>query len=300
MGLFDFFKKTDKKVAKDSAIDSSSLLKGDAAKADAKADVETKLSFHPEWNVPQEQQYIFSFLANDLQPLKPNQLSLSAINIDVDEQTGAWNVKAFFRSSLNQPIQLENIDLFIMDADNKRIASKTFNFAELGVIPAESARPWVFVFEKETLQVEEVPADGWQLAFNLVSLRGHQLDLDASWKKQLPEAQQKQLAEIVKTLPALGKTEVNFTGFQAQMRPDQSLAVSVFIRNGNDMPINLEQVPLEVITIDHEIIAKGSFKMDPILTVDANSTKPWTFVFPADLVEKKDATFERWIVRVSQ
>ena len=299
MGLFDFFKKTDKSVAKENAIDSSQLVQGMEASSST-TEVETKLSFHPDWDVPQEQQYIFNFLANDLAPLKPNQLSLSAINIDVDEATGAWNVKAFFRSSLSQAIQLENIDLFIMDKDNNKIASKTFNFAELGTIPAESARPWVFVFDQSVLNGAALPEEGWQLAFNLVSLRGHQLDLDASWKKQLPEAQQKQLAEIVKTLPALGKTEVNFTGFQALMRDDQSVAVSVFIRNGNDMPINLEQIPLEVMTIDQEIIAKGSFKMDPVLTVDANSTKPWTFIFPAELVVKKDATFDRWIVRVAQ
>ena len=98
MGLFDLFKKGDK-VGQDSAVDSSSVVKssGNANKKGANRDVATKLSFHPDWNVPQEQKYVFNFLANDLAPLKPNQLSLSAINIE-PAANGSWNVKAFFRS----------------------------------------------------------------------------------------------------------------------------------------------------------------------------------------------------------
>lgn len=83
MGLFSFFKKSDT-VGKDSAIDSKELT-GKKAGLSTKSEVKTKLSFHPEWNVPQEQQYVFNFLANDLQPLKPNQLSLAAINIEEDQ-----------------------------------------------------------------------------------------------------------------------------------------------------------------------------------------------------------------------
>ena len=112
MGLFDFFKKDDK-VGKDSAIDSKGLVKTSLSTKAGK-DVVTKLSFHPEWQVPQEQQYVFNFLANDLQPLKPNQLSLSAINIETDPRNGAWNVKAFFRSSLSQPIELGEIETKVM------------------------------------------------------------------------------------------------------------------------------------------------------------------------------------------
>src|SRR5690606_33170426 len=106
MGLFDLFKKGDK-VGKDSAIDSKTIVetKGKTSKNDVNRDVVTKLSYHPDWNVPQEQQYVFNFLANDLAPLKPNQLSLSAINIDPNPINGSWNVKAFFRSSLSEAIE---------------------------------------------------------------------------------------------------------------------------------------------------------------------------------------------------
>lgn len=298
MSLFSFFKKSDK-VGRDSAIDSKEIVKG-KTELSTKTDVKTKLSFHPEWQVPQEQQYVFNFLANDLQPLKPNQLSLAAINIESNEKSGVWNVKAFFRSSLSQPIELGEIELILMDKDNNRLGAKLFNFKDLGIIPPNSARPWVFEFGKADLDTEEVPEEGWTIAFNLISLRGHQLDLDETWQKQLPKEQQEQLTEIVKTLPKLGKSEVNFTGLQIRENEDKSLHVSIFIRNGNDKAINLEQLPLEIIDANGKQIAKGSFALDPILTVQGNSTKPWTFIFPAELVDVEGSDLSRWTARIPQ
>lgn len=301
MGLFDLFKKGDK-VGKDSAVDSSSVVKtsDENSKKDADRDVITKLSFHPEWDVPQEQKYVFNFLANDLAPLKPNQLSLAAINIEPSLANGSWNVKAFFRSSLSEAIELGEIELLILDKDDNRIASHYFDFKELGVIPAESARPWIFTFPASSITADEVPEEGWKISFNLLSLRGHQLDLDETWKKQLPEDQQEKLAEIVKSLPKLGKTEVNFTGLQAKMNNDGSLHASIFIRNGHDKAINLEQLPLEIMDARNVVVAKGSFKLAPVLTVQPNTTKPWTFIFPKELVTVKGIDLSRWTARVPQ
>lgn len=300
MGLFSFFKKSDK-VGQENTIDSKDLLGNATSNSqNDNSEVVTKLSFHPDWNVPQEQKYIFNFLANELEPLKPNQLSLSSISIEEDARLGKWLVRAFFRSSLAEAIELGEIELFIMDKNDELVASKKFDFKALGTIPAESARPWVFEFEKSTLKTEEIPEDGWKIAFNLVSLRGHQLELDATWEEQLPTEQKEELAKIVKTLPELGETEVNFTGLQAKFANDGSLNVSIFIRNGHNKAINLEQLPLEIIDARGQQIAKGSFKMDPILTVQPNSTKPWTFIFPPTLVNPKGADLSRWTARVTQ
>lgn len=298
MSLFSFFKKSDK-VVSDSAIDSQQLGQ-DSEQSTNTQEVETKLSFHPDWNVPQEQKYIFNFLANDLTPLKPNQLSLAAISIEEDPNTAAWNVKAFVRSSLPKSIELSEIELLLLDKDDKQLATKAFNFKELGTIPANSARPWVFSFEKNTLLTDEIPEDGWKIAFNLISLREHQLELDETWKTQLPTEQQEALKNIVKGLPKLEKNEVNFTGLQAKLNEDNSLVATIFIRNGNTKAINIEQLPLEIIDANGKLAAKGAFRLDPVLSVQPNSTKPWTFIFPEDLVLKEELDFSRWSARVTQ
>lgn len=298
MGLFDFFKKTDK-VGTDSAIDSSNLIEGIEESSNEKL-VKTKLSLHPKWNVPQEQKYVFSFLSNQLKPLRPNQLSLAAIDIDEDKKTGTWYVRAFFRSSIPNNIELGEIGLLLLDKDNKRLAGKIFDFKELGTLPPESARPWVFAFEKETIEADELPGEGWKIAFNLNTLKEHSLDLDESWKKQLPIEQQELLAKVVSQLPELGNNEVNFTGLQANLKDDNSLSVSIFIRNGNDRAINVEMLPLEIIDANGKRVAKGSFTLNPPLTIKARTTKPWTFIFPPELVDAEGADFSRWKAVVPQ
>lgn len=299
MGIFDFlFKKTDT-VKNENTIDSTELLKGKKS-ASSKKEVKTALSLHPDWEVPQEQQYIFNFLANDLAPLQPNQLSLSTISME--EKDGDWFVRAFFRSSLDHAIELGEIELYILDKDGELLASKRFDFSALGVIPAESARPWVFTFEKGTQKqaLDGVLEEGWRIAFNLVFLRGHQLDLDPSWEKQLTAAQKEHLENIVKGLPELKDAEINFTGLQIQQTDEGALNATVLIRNGHHKAVNLEQLPLEIYDANSNRVAHGSFKMDPPITVEPNTTKPWTFIFPASLVEKEELDLSRWSARVAR
>lgn len=292
MKLFSYFKKTDR-VGKDSVINTVE------SQNNSKTEVQTKLSLHPSWNVSKEEMYIFNFLANELTPLKPNQLSLSAISIEEDQRSQSWYVKAFFRSSLDRPVELGLIDLVILNDQNERIASHTFDFKEVGVIPAKSARPWVFTFPKSSIEKNEIPSNGWQLTFNTVTLRGHKLDLDPTWQSHLPTEQQKQLEEIVETLPKLGKNEVNFTGLQLKVQEDGKLSVSLFIRNGNDQAISIEQLPLQIHDANGKQIAQGFFRLDPALTVAPNATKPWTFVFTKELVQLDQSDLSKWSARVT-
>jgi len=297
MGLFSIFNKT-KKTGADSTVQSTELINGNAADSSEKL-VQTTLSYHPEWTVPKEQQYVFSFLSNELQPLKPNQISLSGIDIDVNERSGEWLVKAFFRSSLAKQIKMGKVELLILSEDGTVLAAKEFNLEELGEIPARSDRPWVFAFEKSTQKVAEKPVDGWKIAFNVQSLVPHQLDLAPTWDEALAQDQKDALSKIVKSLPKLKEREVNFSGFQAKPQEDGSIAISVFIRNGHSQHITLEQLPLELLDASGELVARGSFKLDS-LQVKANTTKPWTFIFPAEMVLIQDADFSKWTVRVPQ
>ena len=297
MGLFSIFNKT-KKTGADSTVQSNELLNGNANDSSENL-VQTSLSYHPEWDVPKEQQYVFSFLSNELQSLKPNQISLSGIDIDVNERSGEWLVKAFFRSSLKKQIKMGKVELLILSEDGNVLAAKEFNLEELGEIPALSDRPWVFAFEKATHKVSEKPVDGWKIAFNVQSLVPHQLDLAPTWDEALAQDQKDALSKIVKSLPKLKEREVNFSGFQAKPQEDGSIAISVFIRNGHSQHITLEQLPLELLDASGELVARGSFKLDS-LQVKANTTKPWTFIFPAEMVLIQDADFSKWTVRVPQ
>ncbi|MBY0222626.1 accessory Sec system S-layer assembly protein [Sporosarcina aquimarina] len=298
MKLFNLFKKTEK-TGLDSTVESNEILEN-AQSSSGNEDIETALSLHPQWNLTQEQEYVFRFLANELEPLKPNQISLSGIDIDLEPANGSWLVKAFFRSSLDQAITVGSIELLLIDEEGNTAASAEFDLNELGEIPARSARPWVFVFEKNDQLADELPTENWKLAFNVHSMMPHQLELAPSWEEQLPAEQKEALAEVVAGLPKLKPREVNIAGFQIQKQEDGNIAASVFVRNGHSKQINIEKLPLELIDATGELVARGTFELNPALSVKANSTTPWTFIYPTELIKKDEPDFSRWTIRVPQ
>ena len=217
----------------------------------------------------------------------------------MNENSGEWLVKAFFRSSLAKPIKMGKVELLILSADGNPLAAKEFNLEELEEIPERSHRPWVFAFGKATQKVTELPEEGWKIAFNVQSLVPHQLDLAPTWEEALSADKKEALTKVVASLPKLKEREVNFSGFQAKPQEDGSLAISLFIRNGHSQHITLEQLPLEVLDASGELVARGSFTLDS-LEVKANTSKPWTFIFPKEMVLKQDIDFSKWTVRVPQ
>ncbi|AYC28927.1 accessory Sec system S-layer assembly protein [Paenisporosarcina cavernae] len=297
MGLFDLFKKT-ARSGSDTTINSEEITSSETDTSSA-GSIETTLSYHPEWDVPQEQQYVFQFLSNELPALKPNQISLSGIDLEKNEASGDWYVSAFVRSSLPKPLTLDQAELLLLDSTGEIIAAKEFDLAEVGELPACSDRPWTFQFEKSLVEEKEVPTENWSLAFNVQSLIPHRLDLDISWNEALSDDQKEALSALVANLPKLGKQEINITGFQLKQQDSGALAVSVFIRNGNKQHITLEQIPLEVLDANQDLVVRGSFTLDK-LEVRANTTKPWTFIFPKEMIQKEAADFSKWTVRVIQ
>ncbi|GEN83045.1 accessory Sec system S-layer assembly protein [Sporosarcina luteola] len=297
MKLFSMFKKTEKTGA-DSTIDSEEILEG-SAQSSGTDEVETTLSLHPQWTLSQEQEYVFRFLANELEPLKPNQISLSGIDIDVEPANGSWLVKSFFRSSLEQSISVGSVELMLLDEEGKTLASQEFDLKELGDIPGKSARPWVFVFTKENIFAEEPPAENWKLAFNVQSMVPHKLELEQAWEDGLSAEQKEALEKVVENMPKLKPREVNFAGFQVKKQEDGSIAASIFIRNGHSKQINIEKLPLELIDASGDTVARGSFDLAP-LSVKANTSKPWTFIYPKEMVQKEEPDFSRWTIRVPQ
>lgn len=298
MNFFSLFKKTDK-TGKESTVDSTELVDNNTTQDTKDELITTSLSFHPDWNIPQEQEYVFRFHASELEPLKPSQISLSGIDIDVEESSGDWLVKAFFRSSVEEDISIDDVEIILVGSDEKVYARKEFDLNELGVIPSNSARPWVFVFEKNTQVEEAPPASDWSLNFNLQSLAAHSLDIDPSWEDLLSDEQIKTLEKVVEDLPELNKNEVNLTGFQTHLNDDGSLNVIVLIRNGYNQTMTLENLPLEIVDATGEVVCKGSFNLPP-LTVKANTTKPWTFIFPKKTILVEELDLSRWTARVPQ
>ncbi|WP_442596791.1 accessory Sec system S-layer assembly protein [Neobacillus sp. D3-1R] len=293
--MLGFFKRKnkDEKIEKhgtDSVVDSQELLGGEAGE-DASTDesVETSLSFLPEMTVSTEERYYFQFLHNELPLLKANQISLAGIEL---KQVGdEWHVVAFVRNTLSKGIRFEQLPLLLIGPNGEKLGRKEFDLSQLGELPPKSSTPWLFVFNQNDLAVEELPEEGWKLAFELKSK--HRLDLAESWEKSLPAEDKDRLAKLVENMEPPKNGEVNFMGIQAQVAENGNLHVTVMVRNGNPKNIKLEQIPLVVEDASGEVVARGGFKLEDF-EVKANTSKPWTFIFPKEMVTKENIDLSKW------
>lgn len=259
-------------------------------------ELKTTLSFPEEWDITDQEKYVYMFKHQQLDPLQPNQISIQGIEkIEFEE---GFLIIAFLRNTLDRPFSLGDINLLVLGEDDQELARKKFETDQIGELPPLSCIPWRFLFGNEDKSVEELPEEGWTIAFDL-STNGHSLELDQTWDEQLSAEKKEQLKQIVAGLPQLNPNEVNFTGLTAALTQDGGLAVSVLIRNGNDSSIQLEQLPLIVEDATKEIVCRGNFTLDNF-SVQANCTKPWTFIFTPNLLEKKNPDLTRWSVHPPQ
>lgn len=293
--MLPFFRKDkDEKpelAGQESTVSSEDLVNETTA-SDEEA-IETELSIHPDWTLAKEDHYAFQFLNMECAPLKTNQLSLSGISL-MPESENLFRVTAFVRNSLDKAITLEDLTLVLLKEDGTLLGRKEFDLRPLGDIPARSSRPWYFHFSDKDLFTTDLPSTGWELAFQLTPpAQKHSLDLAESWETSLPEESKEQLRQMVDNIEPPEPGEVNFLGIQANQAENGDLHVTMLIRNGADKSINLEQLPLHVEDASGDVIAKGGFQLEDF-TIKANTSKPWTFIFPKSMVLAEEIDLSKW------
>jgi accessory Sec system S-layer assembly protein len=295
--MFNFLKKRNKdsisKQGGDTTFHSEELGEGIEDNPESDKLIKTSLSFHPKAKIGNEEKYYFQFLHNELQDLKENQVSLSGIDLkSADNQVF---IAAFVRNSLPKGIKFQDVTLLLLGPDSEKLGRKKFDLSLLGELPPNSSRPWEFVFNQEDLVTTELPQTGWKLAFELSKAKKpHSLELEESWEKSLSEVDKENLQKIVENVQPPKPGEVNFMGIQVKVNNEGQLHTTLLIRNGSDKDITLQQLPLIVEDADGDIIAKGGFQLDH-LVIKANTSKPWTFIFPAELILKEEPDLSKWM-----
>jgi accessory Sec system S-layer assembly protein len=259
-------------------------------------ELKTALSFHPDWDLSPQEKYVYQFYHEQLPPLKHNQISISGMKLI--EYNDGFVVVAFLRSTLPKPVRFEQITLLLLDETGQAIARKQFDMDSFGELPPMTARPWRFLFSSEDKLVDKIPTENWKIAFELKqspnSLQ-HRLDLEESWEQSLSAQQREHLQKLIETLPPLSAGEINFTGIEAKLNQQGDLIVTLLIRNGSDKHIQLEQIPLVVEDASGEVICKGLFRLERF-EVKSNTSKPWTFIFPSNLLLKENIDLSKWKV----
>lgn len=266
------------------------------------ASVVTKLSLHESWEarLSMQEKYALSFMAQELEPLAEGHLSLAGVSL-VPHDDGV-EVTAFVRNSTNRPVRLGEMTLVVLFGDQQLFTRQTFDLAQLGEIPAHSARPWSFVFAREHFLQRNVMLVNWKVAFELAQKKmvlPQQLELEESWIKALSDEQKNSLIELAKKLPALKEGEVNIQSVRIHRDENGAVRAMLLIRNGSGQSLSFEKLPLALYDATGEKVAEGLFELGG-LTVNAGTSKPWLFIFPPESVQKEQPDFSRWKVSVPQ
>ncbi|WP_425622729.1 accessory Sec system S-layer assembly protein [Brevibacillus borstelensis] len=273
-----------------------------AAKKPAGAVGITKLSLHESWEqrLNASEKYALSFTAQELPPLEPGNISLAGISLVPHEQ--GVEVTAFLRNGTDRPVRLQNMTLVILIGEEELFTRQTFDLSEAGEIPAHSARPWSFVFRSEYFLKVDVLLQNWKIAFELAQKKmvlPQQLELEESWIRTLSDEQKEGLIELAKRLPALKEGEVNIQSVQVQRSKEGSLHVILLIRNGSVQSLSFEKLPLALYDASGQKVAIGLFELGG-LTVNANTSKPWMFIFPKESILIEEPDLSRWKVSIPQ
>ncbi|MED2970917.1 accessory Sec system S-layer assembly protein [Bacillus sp. OV194] len=268
----------------------------DASQEPVAEEAETVLHIHPEWDITVQERYVYQFHHAQLPKLKPNQISISKIDVVSDDDS--FMVNAFIRNTLSKSIRFEEVTLLLLDTEGTVFARKTFDLELMGDLPANTCQPWIFLFSEEDLLGNGFPAEEeWRIAFELKKKAPseHQLMLHESWENSLNDMQKTRLYEMVNNLPPLTAGEINFMGIEARIGENSDLSVTLLIRNGSDKDIKVEQLPLCFEDASGELTAKGAFQLTDF-EVKANTSKPWTFIFPEALLLNKTPDLSAWKV----
>jgi len=297
--MFNLFKKKKEESEEQQVRTNDSTVNADefldnVQEESSNEEVDTELSLNPSWKLDEEQIYVYRFMNNEHPPLKPNQISLGGFEMNKLENEVA--VGAFVRSSLNKKIYLNNTIILLIDDEGAKLGRKEFDLSDLGELPGHSSRPHVFIFEEKDLFVplEEVPNEGWKLAFEVKKpTQKHTLDLSENWEKSMASEEVESLQKFTNSLEPPKPGEINFLGLQATQSDKGDLHVNMLIRNGSDKTINLHELPLYVEDASGEIIARGAFDLEDF-EVKANTSKPWTFIFPRAMIDKEEIDLSNW------
>jgi accessory Sec system S-layer assembly protein len=263
--------------------------------------VATALSLHESWEakLSTQEKYALSFMAQELPPLEEGNISLAGISL-VPHDDGV-EVTAFLRNSTDRPVRLGQMTLLILFGDQELFTRQNFDLSEMGEIPAYSARPWTFVFNREHFLQVDVLLINWKIAFELAQKKlvlPQQLELEESWIKALTDEQKNNLIELARKLPPLQQGEVNIQSVSIS-RTDDAIRAMLLFRNGSDQSLSIERLPLALYDATGDKVAEGVFELGG-LTVNAHTSKPWLFIYPQESIVKQDADFSRWRVSVPQ
>ncbi|MFD3155974.1 SLAP domain-containing protein [Haloimpatiens sp. FM7330] len=259
--------------------------------------VDTELSLHPKQEnvVSDFQKEFIEDEIKDLPPIKEGDINVSAAYIyDIGDK---YELSIYIRNGLTKPINLEKVPFDIVNSKDEVLASQIFDLKEMGKIPAHSVRPWKIYFDKENVNVDEIPQDDWKIVFDsrIKAIRYVKVQLE-DLPEDIAEDKREMLQQYVNDLPKLKDGDFSISTFYVKEEEDGSLGVTLIMRNGTNKAVELGKLPVTIYDAEGKLATKGVFEN---INVQINPYKATVreFVFLKEQRLPGDFNFEKWTVK---
>ncbi|MCP3031451.1 accessory Sec system S-layer assembly protein [Halobacillus sp. A1] len=254
-----------------------------------------KLSLHPEWKVSDEDEYVFKFLNTEMKPLKPNQLSIHGYDLSI--QNRKLIVDVFIRSSISRSVRLKMTTILLLNNEHEKVAQKEVDLKNAGTLPSNSSRPWTIEFERKDFFKDVYSLsfeDGWKIVFEQTKPSNkHSLSLDYIWREKLSVVDVEKLEKYVSSLTLPINDQLIFHALKATYSQTGELHATILIRNSSKQDYKIKYLPLRFEDANQQVIGECEFSFQDFV-VQANTSKPWTFIFPKPPLADYEADLSEW------
>lgn len=239
--------------------------------------------------IPKEDEYMFRYHAKRLPALLDNQLSIELLH--AEQLSEGLSLVALFRNTLPSSFEVNELPVLLLNRDNIPVGRKVLNRVDLPSFEPWTSKPvYLDFFDDElfgALKTEDLPS--MRLVFQMNPIDPLQMILEDELSS-FSETAWHQLRRTNVSTPPVGENEFNLMLVSVETG-ETDVTATLLLRNGYDRELNVEQLPIELMSGD-ETVAQAIIRLgEPVLGKHA---------YPASVVFEDVTAVGPFTVRIKQ
>ncbi|TCI62842.1 SLAP domain-containing protein [Exiguobacterium sp. SH0S2] len=208
--------------------------------------------------IPKEDEYMFRYHAKRLPALLDNQLSIELLH--AEKLMGGLSLVALFRNTLPSSFEVNELPVLLLNKDNVPLGRKVLSRVDLPSFEPWTSKPVYLDFFADELfgEFEAEELTSMRLVFQMNPIDPLQMLLDEE-VEQFSNTAWQQLRRTNVSTPPVGENEFNLMLVSVETS-ETNVTATLLLRNGYEHELNVEQLPLELVSGD-EAIANTTIRL---------------------------------------
>ncbi|MDX5980040.1 SLAP domain-containing protein [Exiguobacterium profundum] len=194
--------------------------------------------------IPKEDEYVFRYHAKRLPNLMENQVSIELLHAErIDE---GMSTVALFRNTLPSSFEIDELPVLLLDEHHLPLGRKVLSRIDLPKFEPWTSKPVYLHFFPNELFSEVELSDTLRLVFQMNPIDPLQVISD-EMRAQFSLSEWRQLMRTNISTPPVGENEFNLMLVSVE-KEETDVKATILLRNGYDRHLNVEKLPLELVS----------------------------------------------------